>query len=103
MSKLKKHYEYIKSLGVNIDTDTGIITNNFSGYDMPDYTSDRCLIPTSDKITYTSPRKTTPKLDLPKASENKIAKQYLPKDKVISIAYNKGNYQLIDKEDLKNG
>jgi len=89
MSKLKKHYEYIKSLGVNIDTDTGIITNNFSGYDMPDYTSDRCLIPTSDKITYTSPRKTTPKLDL-------------PKDKVISIAYNKGNYQLIDKEDLKN-
>tara|TARA_B100000900_G_C20583190_1_gene718418 strand:- start:2100 stop:2372 length:273 start_codon:yes stop_codon:yes gene_type:complete len=90
MSKLKKHYEYIKSLGVNIDTDTGVITNNFSGYDMPDYTSDRCLIPTSDKITYTSPRKMTPKLDL-------------PKDKVISIAYNKGNYQLIDKEDLKNG
>ncbi len=90
MSQLKKHYKYIKSLGVNIDTDTGIISNDFSGYDMPDYSSDRCLIPTSDKITYTSPKKVLPKLDLPEG-------------KAISIAYNKGNYQLVDKEDLKNG
>ena len=57
---------------------------------MPDYSSDRCLIPTSDKITYTSPKKVLPKLDLPEG-------------KAISIAYNKGNYQLVDKEDLKNG
>ena len=86
----KKHYEYIKSLGVNIDTDTGIITNNFSGYDLPDYKSNRCLIPTSDRISYVSPKKVLPKLDLPEG-------------KAISIAYNKGNYQLVDKEDLKNG
>ena len=56
---------------------------------MPDYSSDRCLIHTSDKITYTSPKKVLPKLDLPEG-------------KAISIAYNKGNYQLVDKEDLKN-
>ena len=85
----RKHYEYIKSLGVNIDTDTGIISNDFSGYDMPDYQSNRCLIPTSDKISYVSPKKALPKLELPEG-------------KAISIAYNKGNYQLVDKEDLKN-
>ena len=94
MSQLKKHYKYIKSLGVNIDIDTGIITNSFSGYDMPDYSSDRCLIPTSDKITYTSPKKVLPKLDLPEGKAISIA---------YNIAYNKGNYQLVDKEDLKNG
>lgn len=85
----KKHYEYIKSLGVNIDVDTGIITHDFEGYDMPDYKTDRCKIPTSDRISYVSPKKVMPKLELPEG-------------KAISIAYNKGNYQLVDKEDLKN-
>ena len=85
----KKHYEYIKSLGVNINTDTGIITNDFEGYPMPDLYC-RPTYPTSDKISYVSPRKIYPKLDLPEG-------------KAISIAYNKGGYQLVDKEDLKNG
>ena len=33
---LKDHYNYIKSLGVNIDTNTGEIEHYFDGYEMPD-------------------------------------------------------------------
>ena len=32
----KKHNQYIKSLGVNIDVDTGEIFSSFEGYDFPD-------------------------------------------------------------------
>ena len=45
----KKHNRYIKSLGVNIDVDTGEIFSSFEGYDFPDL-SCRPSLPTSDKI-----------------------------------------------------
>ena len=48
-NKLRDHYKYIKSLGVNIDIDTGEIWNNFEGYPMPDL-SCRPSVPTSDRI-----------------------------------------------------
>ena len=32
----RKHNQYIKSLGVNIDVDTGEIFSSFDGYDFPD-------------------------------------------------------------------
>ena len=32
----EKHNRYIKSLGVNIDVDTGEIFSSFEGYDFPD-------------------------------------------------------------------
>ena len=45
----KKHNQYIKSLGVNIDVDTGEIFSSFEGYDFPDL-SCRPSLPTSDNI-----------------------------------------------------
>ncbi len=37
LENLKKiHNQYIKSLGVNIDVDTGEIQSSFDGYPMPD-------------------------------------------------------------------
>ena len=59
-------------------------------FPMPDYKSHTRTndIPTSDKIAYVTPRKTIPKL-------------VLPEGKAVSIAYNKGGYQLVDKDDLK--
>ena len=59
-------------------------------YKSPDYKSHTRTndIPTSDKIAYVTPRKTIPKL-------------VLPEGKAVSIAYNKGGYQLVDKDDLK--
>lgn len=83
---LKDHYKYIKSLGVNINVNTGKITHNFDGYPMPDL-SCRFSYPTSDKIVGPTSKKTYPKLDLPEG-------------KCVTIAYNKGGYQLVDKEDL---
>ena len=32
----KKHNQYIKSLGVNIDVETGVIDSRFEGFDLPD-------------------------------------------------------------------
>ena len=50
LEKLRKdHYKYIKSLGVDIDLDTGKINNTFEGYDMPDLKC-RPSLPTSDRI-----------------------------------------------------
>ena len=46
----KKHNQYIKSLGVNIDVDTGVIESRFEGFDLPDL-SCRPSVPTSDNIT----------------------------------------------------
>ncbi len=61
-----------------------------NGFPLPNYNSDSTnIIPTSDKIGYVSPKKT-------------ISKLILPEGKTVSIAYNKGGYQLVDKEDLKS-
>ena len=82
----KDHYKYIKSLGVNIDVDTGKIESYFDGYPMPDL-SCRQSPPTSDRIVGPTKKKYYPQLDLPEG-------------KCVTIAYNKGGYQLVDKEDL---
>ena len=82
----KKHYEYIKSLGVNIDVDTGEIFSSFEGYDFPDL-SCRPSLPTSDRIVGVGSKKT-------------YATQ-IPAGKTISVAYNKGPYMVVDAKDFK--
>ena len=82
----KQHNRYIKSLGVNIDVDTGEIFSSFEGYDFPDL-SCRPSLPTSDNIAGVG-----------------LKKQYatrIPAGKTISVAYNKGPYMLIDDKDFK--
>ena len=87
LKQLKKdHYKWIRSLGVNIDVDTGEIENYFEGYDMPDLKV-RASIPTSDRITGV-------------AGKKQYATQ-LPAGKTISVAYNKGPYMVVDSKDFK--
>ena len=57
----KDHYKYIKSLGVNIDVDTGEVQNDFTGYPMPDL-SCRSTYPTSDRIVGPTKKKIYPQL-----------------------------------------
>ena len=52
----RKHNRYIKSLGVNIDVDTGEIQSSFDGYPMPDL-SCRPSLPTSDNIAGTTTKR----------------------------------------------
>ena len=82
----KKHNRYIKSLGVNIDVDTGEIVSSFEGYDFPDL-SCRPSLPTSDRIVGVGSKKT-------------YATQ-IPAGKTISVAYNKGPYMIVDVKDFK--
>ena len=82
----KKHNRYIKSLGVNIDVDTGEIMPSFEGYDFPDL-SCRPSLPTSDRIVGVGSKKT-------------YATQ-IPAGKTISVAYNKGPYMIVDVKDFK--
>ena len=82
----KKHNQYIKSLGVNIDIDTGVIDTRFEGFDLPDL-SCRPSLPTSDNIAGVGLKK-------------KYATQ-LPVGKTISVAYNKGPYMIVDEKDFK--
>ena len=82
----KKHNQYIKSLGVNIDVDTGEIFSSFEGYDFPDL-SCRPSLPTSDNIACVGLKK-------------KYATQ-VPACKTISVAYNKGPYMVGDAKDFK--
>ena len=74
LEKLRKdHYKYIKSLGVDIDLDTGKINNIFEGYDMPDLKC-RPSIPTSDRIVGDT--------------KKRIYSTQIPTGKTISVAYN---------------
>ena len=82
----KKHNRYIKSLGVNIDVDTGEILSSFEGYPLPDL-SCRPSLPTSDRIVGVGSKKT-------------YATQ-IPAGKTISVAYNKGPYMIVDVKDFK--
>ena len=82
----RKHNQYIKSLGVNIDIDTGEIFSSFEGYDFPDL-SCRPSLPTSDRIVGVGSKKT-------------YATQ-IPAGKTISVAYNKGPYMVVAKQDIK--
>ena len=82
----KKHNQYIKSLGIEIDVDSGKILQDRHGAPMPDY-SCRPSLPTSDKI-----------------SGRTYKKQYtntIPEGKTISVPYNKGPYMIVDAVDFK--
>tara|TARA_Y100001937_G_scaffold43981_1_gene61998 strand:+ start:145 stop:429 length:285 start_codon:yes stop_codon:yes gene_type:complete len=68
-------------------------TRTLQGFDRPDYTLDinglpRYSIPTSDRIPGACVKRTLPKVKLPEG-------------KTIGIAYNKGNYQVVDESDFK--
>ena len=87
LEKLRKdHYKYIKSLGVDIDLDTGKINNTFEGYDMPDLKC-RPSLPTSDRIVGDT--------------KKRIYSTQIPTGKTISVAYNKGPYMIVDAVDFK--
>ena len=87
LEKLRKdHYKYIKSLGVDIDLDTGKINNIFEGYDMPDLKC-RPSLPTSDRIVGDT--------------KKRIYSTQIPTGKTISVAYNKGPYMIVDAVDFK--
>ena len=87
LEKLKRqHNQYIKSLGVNIDVDTGEINNQFEGYPLPDY-SCRPSLPTSDNIAGTTTKR--------------YYTNTIPAGKTISVAYNKGPYMVVDAKDFK--
>ena len=68
-------------------------TRTLQGFERPDYTLDinglpRNSIPTSDRIPGACVKRTLPKVKMPEG-------------KTIGIAYNKGNYQVVDKTDFK--
>ena len=68
-------------------------TRTLQGFDRPDYTLDingikRNSIPTSDRIPGACVKRTLPKVKMPEG-------------KTIGIAYNKGNYQVVDATDFK--
>ena len=68
-------------------------TRTLQGFDRPDYTLDingikRNSIPTSDRIPGACVKRSKPKVQLPAG-------------KTIGIAYNKGNYQVVDEADSK--
>ena len=68
-------------------------TRTLQGFDRPDYTLDingikRNSIPTSDRIPGACVKRTLPQVKMPAG-------------KTIGIAYNKGNYQVVDAADIK--
>ena len=78
-----------KWLKINRDS----FTRTLKGFERPDYTLDinglpRNSIPTSDRIPGACVKRTLPKVQMPAG-------------KTIGIAYNKGNYQVVDAADIK--
>jgi len=68
-------------------------TKTLKGFDLPDLQLDinglpRNSIPTSDRIPGACVKRTLPKVKMPEG-------------KTIGIAYNKGNYQVVDAADFK--
>ena len=68
-------------------------TKTLKGFDLPNLQLDingltRNSIPTSDRISGVCTKESKPKVQLPEG-------------KTIGIAYNKGNYQIVDKADFK--
>tara|TARA_Y100000768_G_scaffold98567_1_gene71929 strand:+ start:464 stop:751 length:288 start_codon:yes stop_codon:yes gene_type:complete len=82
----EKHRKWLVSIGVKLDS-KGKVINNFEGFPFPDY-SVRNSIPTSDRIPGACVKRT-------------MMKAKLPAGKTIGIAYNKGNYQIVDESDIK--
>jgi len=81
----KKHNQYIKSLGIEIDVDSGEILQQRHGAPMPDY-SCRPSLPTSDRISGTTYKK--------------LYSNTIPEGKTISVPYNKGPYMIVDAKDF---
>jgi hypothetical protein len=82
----KTHNQYIRSLGIMIDIDSGEILQQRHGTPMPSYKC-RPSPPTSDRI-----------------SGDTYKRQYtstIPEGKTISVAYNKGPYMIVDAKDFK--
>ena len=89
MKKKKKKTNRPKRLKINRES----FTKTLQGFERPDYTLDingikRNSIPTSDRIPGACVKRTLPKVKLPEG-------------KTIGIAYNKGNYQVVDQTDFK--
>ncbi len=82
---LKKHLKWLKSIGVKLDNQ-GRVINEFKGYPFPDYKV-RPSIPCSNNI-------------IAGGTKRQVLKPKLPAGKTISIAYNKGNYQVVDIADI---
>ena len=84
MKKIKEKYKSIMRPS---------FLKTLKGFKFPDLTLDinglkRNSIPTSDRISGVCTKDTKPKVQLPEG-------------KTIGIAYNKGNYQIVDKADFK--
>ena len=89
LNKLRlKHWKWIKSLCVNISLKTGKIKNVFKGYSLPDYKV-RNSVPLGNRIPGVCVKR-------------KVVMAQLPEGKTISIGYNKGTYQVVDKSDFKS-
>jgi hypothetical protein len=82
----KTHNQYIRSLGIEIDVDSGEILQQRHGVPMPDYKC-RQSPPTSDRISGTTYKKTYTST--------------IPEGKTISVPYNKGPYMIVDAKDFK--
>ena len=82
----KKHNRYIKSLGIEIDVNSGKILQQRHGVPMPDYKC-RPSPSTSDRISGTTYKK--------------IYTSTIPEGKTISVPYNKGPYMIVDAKDFK--
>jgi len=85
-----RHYKWLQSLGLKVNMKTGhIIKSKRVSKELDtSYLKVRNSIPTSDRIvgdTYRRYYSTT-----------------LPAGKTISIAYNKGGYQVVDAKDFKS-
>ena len=88
MKKKKKKTNRPKWLKINRES----FTKTLQGFERPDYTLDingikRNSIPTSDRIPGACVKRT-------------MIKPKLPAGKTIGIAYNKGNYQIVDESDI---
>ena len=84
----KKHYKWLRSLGLKINEKTGhiIIKRTSKTLEIPKYIP-RNSIPTSDRIVNFSGKRNYATV--------------LPEGKTISVAYNKGPYKIVDAKDFK--
>lgn len=86
-----QYHKWLGTLGLNVNVKTGHIIKSKripQELDLSMYKV-RNSIPTSDRIPGACVKRTLPKVTLPEG-------------KTIGIAYNKGNYQIVDKADFKS-
>lgn len=88
LAKLQ-HYKWLKSLGLNVDMNTGRIIKRFNteNNDLDlSHLKVKDSMPTSDRIVGNTYKR--------------FYSTELPTGKTISVAYNKGAYQVVDKSDI---